>query len=106
MSVAFQVQVGSQNVASRSYNGSGPCSRAEGKRLLEEIYQEACRERHLSRNQEFRNAIDAAKRAIDNAVGGADAGQNRAFYRKQFATNAGYVRVDIEIYRGYGHFRS
>lgn len=106
MSVAFQVQVGSDNVASRSYNGAGPCSRAEGKRLLEEIYEEACRERHLRGNQEFRNVIDDAKRAIDNAVGGADAGPTRAFYRKQFATNAGYVRVDIEIHRGNGHFRS
>jgi len=106
MSVVFQVQVGSDNIASRSYNGAGPCSRAEGKRLLEEIYTEACRERLLSGNQEFRNAIDSAKRAIDNAVGGADAGVNRAFYRKQFATNKGYVRVDVEIHRGNGHFRS
>jgi hypothetical protein len=89
MSVVFQVQVGSDNIASRSYNGAGPCSRAEGKRLLEEIYTEACRERHLDGNLEFRDAIDSTKRAIDNAVGGADAGQNRAFYRKQFPTNKG-----------------
>jgi hypothetical protein len=73
---------------------------------LDEVYTEACRERLLDGNQEFRNAIDSAKRAIDNAVGGADADQNRAFYRKQFATNKGYVRVDIEIHRGSGHFRS
>lgn len=108
MSVAFQVQVRSENIASRSYNGDSPCSRSEGKRLLEEIYDDACRyESALRGRSDFRNAIDAAKRAIDNAVGGADAGQNRAFYRSQpIATNAGYVRVDIEIYRGYGHFRS
>lgn len=104
MSVVFQVQVGNDNVASRSHQGEG-CSRSEGKRLLEEIYNEACRERLLDGNQEFRNAIDSAKRAIDNTVGGASAGQNRAFYRKQFATNKGYVRVDIEIHRGH-HFSS
>lgn len=106
MSVVFQVQVGSDNIASRSYKEAGPCSRAEGKRLLEEIYVEACRERLLDGNRDFRNAIDSAKRAIDNAVGGADAGQNRAFYRKEFATNKGYVRVDIEIHRGNGHFKT
>ncbi len=106
MSVAFQVQVRSENIASRSYNG-GSCSRSEGKQLLEEVYEESCRYYSSLRNrQDFRNAIDAAKRAIDGAVGGASAGQNRAFYRKEFATNLGYVRVDIEIYRGQGHFRS
>ena len=108
MSVAFQLQIGNQNIASRSYNGAGPCSRAEGKRLLEAIYDESVRyESALRGRQDFRNAIDSAKRAIDNAVGGADASPyQRAFYTTRFATNAGYVRVDIEIYRGNGHFRS
>lgn len=105
-SVGFQVQVGSRNIASRTYNGASPCSRAEGKRLLDEIFNEASRERVLDGNRDFSNAIDNAKRAIDNAGGGADAGPTRAFYRKEFATDAGYVRVDIEIYRGNGHFRS
>lgn len=107
MSLAFQVQVGNNNIASRSYNGVGPISRAEGKRLLDEIYEEACRYySSLRGRQDFRDAIADGKRQIDNAVGGVDAGQNRAFYRRQFATNLGYLRVDIEIYRGSGHFRS
>jgi hypothetical protein len=69
MSVVFQVQVGSQNIASRSYNDAGPCSRSKGKRLLDEIYDEAVRyESALRGRQDFRNAIDNAKRAIDNAT--------------------------------------
>lgn len=55
MSVTFQVQVGSDNIASRSFNGDGGCPRSIGKQYLDEIYKEACRERLLDGNQEFSN---------------------------------------------------
>jgi len=107
MTVRFQVHV-SGDVYSRTYNGSGGCSRAEAKKLLEELYHEACRFHGvLKSNDEFRQKIDNAKRAVDGATGGASAASNRNFYSSNnFATRAGYVRIDIEIHRGIGHFRS
>lgn len=107
MSVGFQVHIGRELAVSETYNGSSPCTRSEGKALLERLYTNTCNTyQSLKTRQDFRNAIDGAKRAIDNAVGGAGASSTRGFYNKEIATNLGYVRVDIEIYRGEGHFRS
>lgn len=107
MSVGFQVHIGRELAESETYNDSSPCSRSEGKALLERLYTKTCkRYKDLSERSDFRGAIDGAKRAIDNASGGADASSTRGFYNsKDLATPYGYVRVDVEIYRGNGHFR-
>lgn len=107
MSVVFQIHVGNNSPYSRKYDGSGGCSRAEAKRLLDEVAGEARRyHRALESSQDFQNGIDAAKRAVDNATGGASAASTRGFFNREITTSAGYVRIDIEIHRGNGHFRS
>lgn len=107
MSVGFQVHIGGSLAESETYSGSSPCSRDEGKTLLERLYTKTCNNyKQLKTRQDFRDAVDAAKRAIDNAAGGADAASNRGFFNREMATPIGYVRVDVEIYRGSGHFRS
>lgn len=107
MSVVFQVHVGHNTPYSRKWQNEGGCPRAIAKQYLEELYNEACRyHRDLEGRKDFRNAIDAAKDAVDRASGGASAGPTRGFFNRELATSAGYVRVDIEIHRGYGHFKN
>lgn len=106
MSVGFQVHISGNLAESETYDGSSPCSRSEAKSLLERLYQKTCdKYKKLQGRQDFRKAIDGAKRAIDNAVGGAGASSTRGFYNNEMSTPLGTVRVDVEIYRGEGHFR-
>jgi len=103
--VRFQLQVGTKDVNHDNYHSNErPCSKRDALNHLASLWaKEKDYFRDSSWNQSFKQAIEKAERAVNNASN-VSASQNRNFYSTTFEHNGSTYRVDIAIEAGDGHF--